>query len=345
MTIKTDEREEMSQVVNRSAQDTHAATRSPEVSVIIPTYDTTEYIGQALDSVLAQTFKDYEIIVINDGSPDTDELERVLEPYREDIVYLKQENRGVSAARNAGIRVARGSLIAQLDPDDLWEPDFLTFQVAAMRSDPTVDVLYPNALIFGDAPDAGREFMDVCPSEGEVTFESLVTRRCTVMAYTLARRETIIDAGLYDESLRCSEDFDLWLRIVKMGGRIAYHRRVLVRYRRRRGSHTSNPVWLYGHVLKVLDKADQTLSLTDSERETLERERRHYRAMLRLYEGKKAFFEGDAQAAIDGLAEANAFFKSRKTALVVWLLRFAPRSLMKAYSLRDRFVMKTSTRF
>ena len=335
----------MSQVVNRSAQDDRAATPSPEVSVIIPTYRATEYVSQALDSVLAQTFQDYEIIVINDGSPDTDELERVLEPYRERIVYLKQENRGVSAARNAGIRAARGALIAQLDPDDLWEPDFLAFQVAAMHSDPTIDVLYPNGMIFGDTPDTGRECMDICPSEGEVTFESLVTQKCIVMSFAVARRETLMSAGLYDESLRCSEDFDLWLRIVKGGGRIAYHRRVLVRYRRRRGSHTSNPVWLYGNVLRVLDKAERTMSLTHSERDALSHQRLHCRAMLRLYEGKKAFFDGDAQAAIDGLAEANAFFRSRKTALVVWLLRFAPRSLMKAYSLRDRFVIRTSTRF
>lgn len=335
----------MSQVVNTSAPDPCPATSSVAVSVIIPTYNTAEYISQALDSVLAQTFKDYEIIVINDGSPDTDELERVLEPYRERIVYLKQENRGVSSARNAGIRAARGALIAQLDPDDLWESDYLAFQVAAMQRDPTIDVLYPNALIFGDASDAGRKFMDVCPSEGEVTFESLLTRRCTVMAYAIARRETLVRAGLYDESLRCSEDFDLWLRIVKQGGRIAYHHRVLARYRRRRGSHTSDPVWLYRNLLKVLDKTEQTMTLTRTEREILERERLQFRAMLRLSEGKEAFFKGDIKEAIEGLAEANAFFRSRKTALVLWLLRFAPRLLMGAYGLRDRFILKTSTRF
>lgn len=320
-------------------------TSSPAVSVIIPTYNTAEYIGQALDSVLAQTFKDYEIIVINDGSPDTEELERVLAPYRERIVYLKQENRGVGGARNAGIQVARGPLIAQLDPDDLWEPDYLEVQVAAMRSDPTIDLLYPNALIFGDAPDAGRNFMDICPSEGEVTFESLVTQRCTVMACITARREMIVRAGMFDETLRSSEDFDLWLRVVKLGGRISYHRRVLARYRRRRGSHTSDPVWMYGNFLKVLDKAGQTMALTTAERETLERERLRQRAMLRLYEGKRAFFEGEVKAAIDGLAEANTFFRSRKTALVLWFLRFAPRLLRGAYNLRDRFILKTNTRF
>ena len=335
----------MSQVVNTSAQDVCPAASPLTVSVIIPTYNTTEYIGQALDSVLAQTLQADEIIVINDGDPDTDELERVLEPYRERIVYLKQENGGVSSARNAGIRVARGDFIAQLDPDDMWEPDYLAVQVAAIEDDPTIDVLYPNALIFGDAADAGRKIMEICPSEGEVTFESLVTRRCTVMAYALVRRETILRAGMYDESLHCSEDFDLWLRIVKQGGRIAYHHRVLARYRRRQGSHTSDPVWLYGNILKVLDKAERTMTLTERESETLRRERKKFHAMLRLSEGKRAFFKGDIKAAIEGLTEANAFFKSRKTATVLWLLRFAPRLLVTVYSLRDRFILKTSTRF
>src|ERR1044071_9453875 len=104
--------------------------RSPLVSVIVPAYDVAEFIAEALDSVLAQTFDDYEIIVINDGSPDTKDLERALAPYLSRIVYIKQENRGVSAARNTGIKAARGSLIAFLDADDTWLPNYLEVQVA-----------------------------------------------------------------------------------------------------------------------------------------------------------------------------------------------------------------------
>ncbi|HYJ47544.1 MAG TPA: glycosyltransferase family A protein, partial [Pyrinomonadaceae bacterium] len=185
---------------------------TPLVSVIVPAYNVTEFIRDALDSALAQTFKDYGIIVVNDGSPDTAELERALEPYRASIVYLKQENRGLSGARNTAIRASKGSFIALLDADDMWLPNYLEVQVERMQADPTLDVLYPNALIFGDALEAGREFMDVCPSRGEVTFESLVTQQCTVMICSMMRRETVLNAGLFDESLRSSEDFDLWLR-------------------------------------------------------------------------------------------------------------------------------------
>lgn len=321
------------------------ANSAPTVSIIMPSYRVAEYIGAALDSVLAQTFTDYEIIVINDGSPDTDELEIVLEPYRDHIVYIKQENRGVSSARNTGVRAARGPLIAQLDPDDMWEPEYLAVQVAAMERDPTIDVLYPNALIFGDTPNAGRTFMDVWSSEGEVSFERLITQQCNVLYSATMRRETVIRAGMFDESLRGAEDFDLWLRISKGGGRIAYHRQVLVRHRRRGGSLSSDPIQMLKCTLQILEKLERTFDLTPAERETLQQGRTRFHAMLHFSEGKKAFYDGDMEAAISGLTEANTFFRSRKTALVLLLLRLAPRLLLRAYDLRDRFVLRMGTRY
>ena len=217
------------------------ATGAPAVSIIIPTYNTAQYIVETLDSVLRQTFKDYEIIVINDGSPDTDELERVLEPYRERIIYLKQENRGSSGARNAGLRVARGRYIALLDSDDMWEPEYLAVHVDALERDPEIDMIYPNALLFGDSRVAGKTYMDIFSVEGDVTFARLVTERCCVYYSVTARREVILRAGMYDEALGSGEDLELWLRVLQQGGRITYHRRVLAHYRQRQGSHTFKP--------------------------------------------------------------------------------------------------------
>ena len=102
-----------------------------------------------------------------------------------------------------------------------------------MEADPTIDVLYPNAYLFGDPRTEGLTFMDLHPSKGEVTFRSLVTQQCNVFISVIARREALEKAGLFDESLRSSEDFDMWLRVLKNGGRIAYHGRPLVRSRRR----------------------------------------------------------------------------------------------------------------
>jgi glycosyltransferase involved in cell wall biosynthesis len=320
-------------------------TVTPLVSVIVPAYNVAEFIGEALDSVLAQTFTDYEIIVVNDGSPDTEKLEKALAPYMSRIIYLKQENRGVSAARNAGIAAARGSLIAFLDGDDTWLPNYLKIQVSRIQADATIDVLYPNVIMFGDSSDDGEEFMSICPSSGEVTFERLLLQECNVSNCSIARRDTIIRAGLFDESLRSVEDFDLWLRVIKQGGRIAYHRNVLARYRRRPGSLTADPVRLSEHILKVLSKIKETMELTPSEQATLEIQLRHFQALLRLQEGKRAFFSGDTAGAIKGLTEANRFFHNRKFAITLMMLRIAPRLLLRAYDLRDRFYFRMITKY
>ena len=315
----------------------------PTVSVIIPTYNTAAYIGDALDSVFAQTRTDYEVIVVNDGSPDTERLEQVLAPYRERITYIKQENRGPSGARNAAIRAARAPLLALLDSDDLWEPHYLAVQMTALERDPTIDVIYPNALIFGDAPEAGRMFMEVCPSDGDVTFEALATARCTVMVSVLMRREVIFRAGLFDESFRGPEDFDLWLRVLKHGGRISYHRQVLVRYRRREGCLMSNMIPMHKEQLKVFEKARRTLDLTSSEAEIIQQQHARIQALLCMEEGKRAFLDGNTALAVSKLGEANAFFKSRRMTFVLILLRIAPRLLLRVYSLRHRLVFGPTT--
>lgn len=319
--------------------------RSPLVSIIVPAYDVTEFIGEALDSVLAQTFHDYEIIVINDGSPDTEALERALAPYMSRIVYIKQENRGVSAARNTGIKAARGSLLAFLDADDTWLPNYLEVQVARIQADPTIDVLYPNVMMFGDASEAGEEFMTACPSSGDVTFERLISQECNVSNCSIARRETLIRAGLFDESLRSVEDFDLWLRVVKNGGRIVYHRDVLARYRRRAGSLTADAIALAQNIIRVLEKVEQTMELTPAERATVDLHQQRFNAVLNLYQGKHAFFSGDTAGAIHRLTEANRFFRNRKITITLMILRIAPRLLLRAYDLRDRLYFRMVTKY
>lgn len=320
-------------------------TGSPLVSVIIPAYGVAEFIGETLDSVFAQTFTDYEVIVINDGSPDTEQLERALAPYMSRIVYLKQENRGVSAARNTGIVAARGSFIAFLDGDDIWLPNYLEVQVKRIQADPTIDVLYPNVVLFGGSSETGEEFMTVCPSSGDVTFERLVLQECNVSNCSIARKETIVRAGMFDEALRSVEDFDLWLRVIKSGGRIAYHRDVLARYRRRSGSLTADPIWLSEHILEVLQKVQQRTDLTSSEQAALDKQFQYFHALLCLHKGKHAFFSGDTAGAIYNLTEANRFFRNRKTSLTLMMLRVAPRLLLRAYDLRDRFYFRMITKY
>jgi len=322
-------------VVERGAR----VAEAPAVTVIVPCYNVAQYVAEALDSVMRQTFDNYECIVVNDGSADTEELERALAPYRERVVYVRQENRGLSGARNTAIRISRASLIALLDADDAWEPRYLEVQVGMMERDPSITVLYPNARIFGDAPDAGRTFMEVCPSEGEPTLEALLDGRCIVFIGSTVRREAVERAGMFDEEQGryITEDFDLWLRILQQGGRIAYHREVLARYRRRADQITADYVAVNKRVLRVLDKVERTFDLSPAERGSLERQRARCLAERSLHEGKRAFFDGDTAEAIAKLTEANAHLKSRKVAAAVVVMRLSPGLLRGLCRLRDHF--------
>src|SRR5947209_6196529 len=128
--------------MEQSLKQVEEQNRPPAVSVIIPAYRAVETISTALDSVLAQTYTDYEIIVINDGSPDTMEFEGVLSSYDKQINYIKQENKGPSGARNTGIRAARGNYIAFLDADDYWMESYLSEQISILSHDPGLDLIY-----------------------------------------------------------------------------------------------------------------------------------------------------------------------------------------------------------
>src|SRR5690242_14802421 len=122
---------------------------SPRVSVIIPAYNAAAFIGETLDSVYAQTFNNFEIIVVNDGSPDTEALEQKLSSYPAKLRYLKQANQGAAAARNTGPRAAIGEFVAFLDADDTWLPQFLEKQVALLDNAPA-DVVWADSLIRGN---------------------------------------------------------------------------------------------------------------------------------------------------------------------------------------------------
>lgn len=315
------------------------------MSVVIPAYQAAPWIAATLDSVLAQTLRDYEIIVVNDGSPDTPELEQALAPYRDRILYLRQENQGPAGARNTGIKAARGRYIAPLDADDLWEPAHLAAQVAVLEADPTLDVVYADARFIGDVPEAGRTAMELSPQPaGEVTFERLVTRRSTVhICVTVARREALLRAGLFDPAFRGTEDFEMWLRILHQGGRIVCQRRVLGRYRRRAGSLSSHAIAMVEGALAVLDKAAQYPHLTPDRRRLIERQCVAERANLELHKAKIAFAGADRDAALHHLRRANAHYHSPKLALIVLLLRVAPRCLQALSHWRDRYLYKVPT--
>jgi len=181
----------------------------PTVSVIIPTFNRDWCLRDAIDSVLAQTFIDFELIVVDDGS--TDRTLEILSEYGDRLRRIHQINRGVSAARNCGIGVSTGRLIAFLDSDDLWLPEKLAVQTAFFE-------LNRSALICQTEELWIRNGMRVNPRKRHrkpsgLIFEPSLTLCLVSPSAVMVRRELFNEVGLFDEQLPACEDYDLWLRV------------------------------------------------------------------------------------------------------------------------------------
>jgi len=308
--------------------------QAPTVSVIIPAYNAAAYIGETLDSVYAQTFADFETIVINDGSPDTEDLERTLERYPASLRYLKQQNSGAAAARNTGIRAANGEFVAFLDADDTWLPAFLEKQVNVLRRD-RADVVWADAQLYGDSPLAGHTFMEVQPSHAEVTPENLLAVKVTVLTSTVvARRQPILEVGLFDVTLRRGQDFELWLRLARHGCRFVYQEEVLARRRLVEESLSGGVISQLQRTLTVLDAIRAKGNLTASEEAALQANLRRTHRELALEAGKEKLRERDFSGALASFREASKFRQSWKLVLVCLGLRTAPELLWRLYQRR-----------
>ncbi|HKR13160.1 MAG TPA: glycosyltransferase [Pyrinomonadaceae bacterium] len=309
-------------------------TEKPLVSVIIPAFNASEFIGETLDSVFSQTFTDFEAIVINDGSPDTQELERVLQRFPAKLHYLKQENQGAAVARNAGLLAARGDVVAFLDADDTWRPAFLEKQFALLKQN-NADLVFADALLFGDSPLAGRTFMQVEPPRGNVTPENLLSVKVTVLTSTvLARKTPILEVGLFDVSLRRGQDFDLWLRLAKAGARFAYQNEVLAHHRIVESGLSGGTISQLKRTLAVLE-AIKAKGLTASEEAALQVNLNRTLRELALENGKEKLLCRDFHGALQSFNEARKFRHTWKVLFVCLGLRIAPGILWRIYNRRE----------
>lgn len=310
---------------------------APTVTVITTAYNVSAFIGEALSSIFAQTFTDYEVVVVNDGSEDEQELNAALAPYRESIVYVSQQNRGVAAARNSGLQIARGRYAAFLDADDIWEPDFLKQQVEFIERE-GYDLVYTDALLFGDRCFEGRTFMDIAPSHGEVTFRSLISGECNIIgSAVLARREALVDAGLFDEGLRNAQDFDLWIRMTLGSARLGYQRRVLARYRYREGSLSGDAVNRINRELRVFRKILAEYDITREQYLDVERAVRRCERELNLVRGKEHLARREFACALKHFRQASAAQSNWKLRLSCLMLSVAPNVLTGLHSLWSRW--------
>lgn len=221
----------------------------PTVSVIIPGYNYGRFLGEAIDSVLAQTQPAFEIIVVDDGS--TDETPEVARRYGDRIRYHRRENGGVSRARNTGVQEARGEFIAFLDADDRWLPDKLARQTAVFAANPDAGLAHTGSRVFNQEDGA-----TLCEFEPEPALDvHALIRCCSITASSVMIPRAVFDkVGPFDDALVGTEDWDMWLRIAA-AYRVVACPGILVEYRSHGNSLSGHAERQFRNSMAALDKA------------------------------------------------------------------------------------------
>jgi glycosyltransferase involved in cell wall biosynthesis len=220
------------------------------VSVIIPSYNRANYLPLAVDSILAQSYPVFEIIIVDDGS--TDDTPQIVKSFGDRVRFYQQDHRGVSAARNTGLELAQGNVIAWCDADDEWEPDFLSSVMPVLETKPELGGVYTG---FAHIDETGHRLphigvRTVPPSE---LYSALIENDFVLTPTLVIRQECFETVGRFDSDFQICEDYDMWLRLARQFS-IAGLPKPLVRVRVHGGNTISNTGVLLRYRLLLVEK-------------------------------------------------------------------------------------------
>jgi hypothetical protein len=241
-------------------------TGLPSFSVVIPAYQAAATIGEAIDSLRAQTLAPAEVLVCDDGS--SDDLPAALEPYGGFVGLLRGEHRGVAAARNVLLEAACSDFVVPLDADDVYAPTRLQRLAELAAAQPQLDVLSTDAVFVSGGRAVGR-FNEGTPFAAERQREAILDR-CFVICPAM-RRSRLLEIGGYDESLRTAEDWDVCLRLILTGSAAGLVDQPLLEYRLGSESLTARRSETLGERVYMLEKAAATPGLDSATRKAAER--------------------------------------------------------------------------
>ena len=297
----------------------------PKVSVIIPVYNCDRYITQTVESVLSQTYTNYEIIVVDDGS--TDNTRQVLEPYFARIQYIYQPNKGVAAARNQGIELAKGELIAFLDHDDVFLPDKLAEQVSHFQNNSQVGMLHSGWYRINHE---GKILGKVEPWHQalELDLQNWLAGKPVLLSAMMFRRDWLIEAEGLDTGFEQVCDLDLVLRLSLMGCETGWLRKITLCYREHdRNESLKTPVQAK-EFEKVLDKF---FSLPNVPRKMLELEKqcRYYSLVWSAW---RLYHTGYLAEMANYLEKSLVYPNQLPTATIInWIERFKNYASQNGY--------------
>ena len=227
------------------------------ISVIIPTFNSAAFISDAIESVFSQTYKDFEVIVVDDGSTDNTRsvVEYYVDKYGDRIRYFYKENRGAGSARNYGVEHTGGGLIAFLDSDDLWYPEKMERALITLNRHPDCNFVCHSYRVRWDSGQkdefrVNEHYNTLMPEQmfREFFFENRIGTSTVVM-----KKDLFYKAGGFDESIWTGQDYDLWVRCARVA-KIYFLDEILSEYRRRKGSITSFVEKKLPCELKIMEK-------------------------------------------------------------------------------------------
>lgn len=295
----------------------------PKVSVIIPTYQHADFVGEAIDSALAQTYTDYEIILVNDGS--TDGTREIVVAYGNQIKYIYQDNRGLPAARNTGILASKGQYLSFLDADDVWLPNKLKLEVEFLDTYPSVKLVCSNYSYFGSRKGPRRTGFEGIPLTSGYGLKELFFKNPILPSAVLVRKSCLEKVGLFDESMIQCEDLDMWLRIAAHF-EVDYIDTPLVKYRlHERNMHLETEGNMRGLITmrrKCIESNKLLLNKTDLKimREYLRRDYRNF--------GDGYLSNGIPKKARGLFREYVRLYPCDPVAYMSWLKTFLPLRLL-----------------
>jgi glycosyltransferase involved in cell wall biosynthesis len=306
---------------------------APTFSVIIAAYQVAHLVGEAVGSAIAQSLPAHEVIVCDDGS--SDDIEGALTPYRDRIVFLRKENGGEASAKNVAARAASGDFIAILDADDVFMPGRLEAFAELAATRPDLDILTTDAQLELDGQVVRR-----CYTDGFqfVVYDqrSGILKRNFILGLAAVRRDRLLAAGGFDESLRWTTDWDCWIRLILEGSRAGLVDEPLARYRLHPGSLSSQRARLLEGRVRTLEKAARHPGLEHGERQVVADSLAVNRRALDLAESREALLERRPDARRRALAVAVGPGFGVRTRLKALASAIAPSVARGRLARRDR---------
>lgn len=311
------------------------AGSQPLVSVVTPAYNAAAYIDESLNSALNQTMADLEVIVVDDGSSDATHDAVLAWAVRDPrVVAVRQDNRGISAARNAALARSRGRFIALLDSDDAWAPGFLEAQLAVFEQMPHAGVVTGNVTHRGGSHDGDTMWP---PSEGPRTLRlhDPLAHESSVCIMSVFRREVYETIGGFDVTLRCNEDYQFWLRAAGAGFPIVQSPTPLGWYRRRPDSVSADQAIMLDGIMRVLRETRVHCGEDAEAVAIIDRQLRRFDRERLVLHGKLALLAGRFDEASAAFVAASQRSSSPRLSLVATLCRWSPRLLRALYRTRS----------